>query len=67
MGPLHDSRTGQDLLPMLLQGKAQRRHLLDFSGFHTAVLWLGSSIVAAGATLLTHLCLPRMFTAESYA
>jgi len=52
---------------MLLQGKAQRRHLLDFSGFHTAVLWLGSSIVAAGATLLTHLCLPRMFTAESYA
>ena len=48
MGPLHDSRTGQDLLPALLQGKTLRRHLLDLSGFHTAVLWLGPSIVAAG-------------------
>ena len=67
MGPLHDSRTGQDLLPMLLQGKAQRRHLLDFSGFHTAVLWLGPSIVAAGAALLTHLRLPGMFAAEVFA
>ena len=52
MGHLQDSRTGQDLLPMLLQGKVLQWHLLDFSGFHTAVLWLGSSIVAAGATSL---------------
>ena len=50
MGPLQDSRTGQDLVPMLLQGKVLRRHLLDFSSFHTAVLWLGPSIIAAGAT-----------------
>lgn len=50
MGPLQDSRTGQDLLPGLLQGRVLRRGLLDFSGFHTAVLWLGPSIVAAGAT-----------------
>ena len=49
MGPLRDGRTGQDLLPGLLQGRALRRHLLDFSAFHTAVLWLGPSIVAAGA------------------
>ena len=56
MGPLQDSRTGQDLLPMLLQGKVLQWHLLDFSGFHTAVLWLGSSIVAAGATSLAQPC-----------
>ena len=56
MGPLQDSRTGQDLLPMLLQGKVVQRHLLDFSGFHTAVLWLGSSIVAAGATSHAQFC-----------
>lgn len=48
MGPLHDARSGQDLLPGLLQGKTFSQQLLDFSGFHTAVLWLGPSVVAAG-------------------
>lgn len=56
MGPLQDSRTGQDLLPMLLQGRVLQRHLLDFSGFHTAVLWLGSSIIAAGAISFAQPC-----------
>ncbi len=48
LGPLLDSRTGRDLLPALLQGKALSRHCLDFSGAHSAVLWLGPSIAAAG-------------------
>ena len=51
LGPLLDSRTGGDLLPALLQGKALSRHCLDFSGFHSAVLWLGPSIAAAGVCL----------------
>ena len=52
LGPLLDSRTGTDLLPLLLQGKALSRHCLDFSGVHSAVLWLGPSIAAAGAAVL---------------
>ncbi len=51
LGPLLDSRTGRDLLPALLQGKALSRHCLDFSGFHSAVLWLGPSIAAAGVII----------------
>lgn len=48
-GGLPDSRTGQDLLPMLLQGRAAPQRAVDFSRFHTAALWLGPTLVAAGA------------------
>lgn len=50
-GGLPDSRTGKDLLPMLLQGAAvpPKQRLVDFSRFHTATLWLGPTLAAAGA------------------
>ncbi|KAK9903346.1 hypothetical protein WJX75_003447 [Coccomyxa subellipsoidea] len=47
-GGLPDSRTGQDLLPMLLQGKAAHLCIVDFSRFHTAALWLGPTLAAVG-------------------
>ena len=50
-GGLPDSRTGQDLLPMLLQGKAAHQRIVDFSRFHTAALWLGPTLAAVGAFL----------------
>lgn len=37
-GKLEDSRTGQDLIPWMLQGKVIGNGILDFSGMHLAVL-----------------------------
>ncbi len=56
-GGLPDSRTGQDLLPMLLQGKAAAKRVVDFSRFHTAMLWLGRTLAAVGAPRLIAVCL----------
>ncbi|DBB07124.1 TPA: hypothetical protein ACH3X1_011698 [Trebouxia sp. C0004] len=39
-GRLDDSRTGEDTIPWMLQGRCVGNRLLDFSGFHVAVLWL---------------------------
>lgn len=57
MGGLPDSRTGKDLLPLLLQGAVlpKKQRLVDFSRFHTATLWLGPTLAAAGM-----LHLPRL-------
>lgn len=53
VGCLPDSRTGEDLLPLLLAGnvrggQAKEQRVVDFSAFHTAVLWLGPTVVAVG-------------------
>ena len=62
-GGLPDVRVGGDLLPLLLQGWRARPHSpsdaavpgpagqCDFSGFHTAVLLSGNSLVSVGETL----------------
>ncbi len=63
-GGLPDARVGGDLLPLLLQGwrgapesDSRQSHsaatgACDFSGFHTAVLFSGSSLVSVGTLLL---------------
>jgi len=50
-GPLPDGRTGANLVPAALMGSAGGAdRALDLSGFHTAVLWVGSAL--AGAALV---------------
>ncbi|KAL0045181.1 hypothetical protein WJX82_011267 [Trebouxia sp. C0006] len=39
-GRLDDSRTGEDAISWMLQGRCIGNRLLDFSGFHVAVLWV---------------------------
>ncbi|KAL0028293.1 hypothetical protein WJX79_007931 [Trebouxia sp. C0005] len=39
-GQLDDSRTSEDVIPWMLQGRCIGKRLLDFSGFHVAVLWV---------------------------
>lgn len=46
---LWDSRLGVDLVPWMLQGKCSPDRRLDFSGFHTAVLWAGGTVVSVGS------------------
>ena len=51
--PMLDLRTGTDLLPGLLRGSLQPSSsgwhgAHDLTGFHTALLWAGSSVVAVG-------------------
>ena len=50
------SSDGKDLLPDMLRGSAGAKSLLihgsaDFSGFHVALLWVGSSVAAVGKLL----------------
>ena len=56
--PMSDQEGGSDLIPEMLKGGVQQSSVLrhgsqDLSGFHTAVLWAGSTIVAVGGPLLT--------------
>ena len=65
-GGLPDVRVGGDLLPLLLQGWRAPSHKpadaavpglagqCDFSGFHTAVLLSGTSLVSVGEKLHSH-------------
>ena len=51
--PMLDLRTGSDLLPGMLRGSSPagcsgRHSAHDLTGFHTALLWAGSSVVAVG-------------------
>jgi hypothetical protein len=48
LGSLNDCRSQLDLLPLLLAGTASADRRLDFSSFHTAVLWLGGSVASVG-------------------
>ena len=49
---LADATDGEDLLPAMLRGSFREQGLkhgsADLSGFHTAILWAGASIVAVG-------------------
>ena len=49
---LADATDGEDLLPAMLRGSVRDPGLkhgsADLSGFHSAVLWAGTSIVAVG-------------------
>ena len=54
--PMAGSSDGKDLLPEMLRGSAGAKSPLrhgsaDLSGFHVALLWVGSSVAAVGELL----------------
>ena len=48
LGPVFSCRSHEDLLPMLLAGGISPDRSLDFSTFHTALLWAGGSLACVG-------------------
>lgn len=51
-----DLEGGDDLIPEMLKGARRQGSLLrhgseDFTGFHTAILWLGSTVAAVGRSV----------------